>query len=500
MIKHLFSQRLPGSIASRRQTWFETEKPKKRFLVLPASALLFRSMVAAVQVAVVRKSVSMRRYLVGCAGSLALCWIVAIGYLLAAPSIFTSKWSLILPTSSSSVSLQLETIGHAQTVASSPFGSSSLSPKVIYKEIISSEQVRIAAAKTTKMSPIAFGSPRVKLIDETAMMLLEISGRTPAEAKKKAIALNAAFEKALENLRHDEIKARSDVVKKSLTVYQENLQAARARIVLHQDRTGVLSINQFNEGATSLELVKRHLSDVRADIQRLSAEQSLLASRLGVDASTAAKLVKLAGDPSFGKMAVELGEVNALYQQESRHLGDANPAMLTLKRRATMATGQLRTMLVNVGAVSVTDVERLLLVTNGSQIGEMMRTLVSNEVQMTGRMAEAGSLEQEIQRRNTEVVRMSHAASRLEDLKKAHIVAEAVFTSAWARLDTNRVDIYASYPMVQILAAPDFPQRKSNPGGLVVLACAVLASMLSICGWSMAWLRHVYTQKRQKSV
>lgn len=494
----LFS-RVPKRTQSPDHVKRKSPPRRRRALIIPICLLALRSLAAIASMALFRKTYSMRRYFIGGGVTVALCWLISIGYMFLAPAVFTSHWSLILPTSSSSVSLQLESIGHAQTVASSPFGSASLSPKVIYKEIIGSEQVRLAASKSFGMNMPQFGSARIKLIDETALVMLEINGRSADEAQAKAQALNAAFERALDVLRRDEIKRRSDVVKESLTVYQENLQTARQRIIDQQQRTGVLSINQFNEASSSLEQIRRRLNDVRADLEKLSAEQRMLANGLGIEPDAASALLQLAGDPVFAKLASDFAEANAQYRTEGRRLGDANPFFINFKRRSDNLGAQLTAMLGN-GATGAILSERLLLVTNGSQSADMMRTLVTNSVQLAGRAAEATSLEGEFRRTSAQVNQMSLDVARLEDLRKDHIVAEAVFTSALARLDTNRADIYASYPMVQMLAAPDLPEHRSNPGKFIIILCALIASMLSIGGWSMAWLRHAFVQRRTKSI
>ncbi|MGE3918050.1 MAG: hypothetical protein AB7F78_20330, partial [Hyphomicrobiaceae bacterium] len=160
-----------------------------------------RSIGAIVLLAITRTPASLRPFLVGGAYTVAAIWFVALCYLVLAKPAYTSKWTLILPTAASSMSLQLESIGHAQTVASSPFGSVSLSPKVIYKEIVTSEQVRSAAAKSLGLKLSEFGTPRVKLIDETALMLMEIAGRSAEQAQTKTNALLQAFHSQLDILR-----------------------------------------------------------------------------------------------------------------------------------------------------------------------------------------------------------------------------------------------------------------------------------------------------------
>lgn len=289
-------------------------------LALSAIKLVIHAAGAAIVVATLRTPKSMGRYILGALGTAALIWVVALAYLFLSKPSYSSRWTLILPTSVSSASLHVDSIGNAQTSSSSPFGSTTSSPKVIYKEIISSEQVRLAAAKSLGMPLPQFGAARVKLIDETLLMLFEINGPTAAMAQAKANALIAAFHRQLDALRRDEIQRRAEVVEESLKSYQINLASARDRILDQQQRTGVLSLNQYNEASTGLELMRRRLSDVRAEVGRLSAEQALLSQELGIDVKLAAALMRVAADPAFGKIAGELADSAALFKQDATRL------------------------------------------------------------------------------------------------------------------------------------------------------------------------------------
>ncbi len=62
-------------------------------------------------------------------------------------------------------------------------------------------------------------------------------------------------------------------MEESLKTYQLNLQAARERILEQQRKPGVLSLSQFSEASTSMELMRRKLAEVKADVSRINAEQ-----------------------------------------------------------------------------------------------------------------------------------------------------------------------------------------------------------------------------------
>ena len=473
-----------------------TSDRRRRDLVAPAALLLARSAFAAVFVLLLRAPVSMRQYIMGALLTISLSWMAVLGYLFFTPPSYTSRWSFILPTSSSGASMQVESIGHAQTISSSPFGSASLSPKVIYKEIIGSERVRGAAAKSLGQPLGRFGSPQVKLIDETSLLLIEMRGPTPEMAQSKANALIQAFNAQLDALRSDEIRRRAEVVQESLKTYQANLQSGRERILEQQRATGVLSINQFNEASTSMELLRRRLGEVRSDYAKLVAEQERVTASLGMDPDSAALLLQLSGDPSFFKLVNDYAEANALYRQDAVRMGSANPILALSRNRSSAAMRELQLAVGRIGGASPEKLDRLLYVTNGSQRAELIKQLITNNGAIAGKREEINSLEADFKKLDEDVKRMSTAVARLEDLKKDHLVAEAVFTSALARLDTNKVDIYASYPMVQTLAPPDLADAKTSPHTMLAVLAGVLASLLAAAAWGMAWLRHMFGARR----
>jgi uncharacterized protein involved in exopolysaccharide biosynthesis len=464
--------------------------------VLRACAMPWQLISAVSVVAVLRTPTSMFKYLIGFFLSVIAIWLLIAAYLLTAKPSYTSHWTLILPTSSSGVSLQLESIGHAQTVSSSPFGSATLSPKVIYKEIISSEKVLLAAAKSLGLSLKEFGGVRVKLIDETSLILLEITGSSPHLAQQKAMALMDAFHLQLDFLRNDEIQRRADVVNLSLKAYRITLDGARDKISAHQQATGVLSINQYNEASTSLELMKRKLADIRADESRLAAEQKSLSAQLQMSPKAAAAMLKLAADPAFIKVTGDYADSISQYSFNATFMDDANPLLRFSRERAEHAKSKLQERTNAAGIEFNSAALDVSIVMNATHKSDLVKILVANDAAIDGKREEMRTLTADLDRAAISMKTMNTAAARLEDYKKDHLLAEAVFTSALARLDTNKVDIYASYPMVQTLAPPDQPMKQSSPSTVICLVLGAIGSLLALAAWSMMWLRHVFLQQR----
>lgn len=423
------------------------------------------------------------------APAIAMIWLMAAAYYFLMPPIYHSKYSLILPVSNSGSTVSLETIGQTTSSPSEPFGSVSLSPKVIYKEIAGSEQVREAAAKSMGLTTRAFGKARVKLIDETSLMIFRMSARSPEVAQKKAVALLAAFEKQLDVLRKDEIEKRSAYVRQNLKIYRANLEKTRERMLDYQRKSGLQSIEQFKEASLSAELLRRKIADERREWNRMVTLQKTLVARIGLTPRQAAEGVRLASDPAFRRLADVYGRSSAGVSENRLRFGPNHPKLTILRMRADGALSRLRRIARDAGLASSKNLHKLILVAGNSSQGEILGEIVNNESKLAGSGDAIRSMEEQLAALDVEVAKMGKHAARLEALKKEHLVAEAVFTSAAARLDIGRTDLFESYPMVQVLAQPSLPIDRSQPRLLYALAAGFLGTFFIMLAWGAAWVR-----------
>lgn len=440
-----------------------------------------------------------RRKLGWVAPSLVAVWALAAAYYLLMPAAYTSKWTLIVPVSNNTSNVSLDQIGQTSTQQSHTFGSVTLSPKVIYKEIADSEQVREAAAQIIGVEPGRFGRARVKLIDETSLMLFQMSGRSPDEAQAKARALVTAFNRQLDSLRRDETEKRSASLKDNLKQYQENLDAARERMTEFQRVSGLRSPNQYNEMVTSAELIRRKISDQRSELERQISNQAVLVNRIGLRPLEAAAGLKLAANPSFAKLATAVAEANAVVHENGMLYGPNHPALATARIKIDGAMLEIRRLAQGTGVDPTVDLRSLVMLINGSQQAELLKSVVSNESTLAGKRQEIDALESELKRTDQEISRLSADAAKLDNLKKDHLVAEAVLTSAVARLDTNKSDLFTSYPIVQVLAAPDLPADRSQPQLIIALAAGIFGSFFIMLAWGALWARKTFGLAPSKS-
>lgn len=433
-------------------------------------------------------------------GGIGLAWGLAAAYYFLVPPTYVSKWTIILPTSSSSSSVTVESIGQASTTPSHPFGSVQLSPKVIYREIATSDQVRERAATSLGVEPQRFGRVRVRLIDETALMMFQITGRTPHDAQAKGRALIDAFNRQLDELRRDEMDKRANPTQESLKLYQANVDRARERIIEFQRISGLQSVAQFNEASSSAELLRRRLAERRAEHDKVAAEQARLIARVGLPPDNAAAVLKLASEPAFARLAAAFAEGATTVEENALTFGPNHPAMIMARHKRDGALARLDALARSAGVGNSIELRRIVMLLAGSAQSDLLRAVVSGEANLTGLAQEIVKLQSELARLEGEVARMGADAARLESLKKDHLVAEAVFSSAAARLDTGRSDVYSSYPLQQVLAEPDLPESRTQPRLAYAFAAGLIGTFFVLLAWGAAWVRSTFSRRRSRSV
>jgi uncharacterized protein involved in exopolysaccharide biosynthesis len=449
-----------------------------------------------------RKSDMTWPYLRGAGLSVTCIWVFVFVYLTYTPPVYVSRWVMNLPGATSNVSVSLETIGQTNSTPSSPFSSASLSPKVVYKEIADGEKVRSAAANALGLSITEFGRPRVKLVDETALMMFEMTGRSPQEAKRRSDALIVAFNDELARLRNDELVKRSAAMRGNIADFQHQSKVARDNVVQAQVEAGLISANQFAEMVTSLTQLRRRILDLGGEVDKSADEQQRLSRQMGVTPQEAGVALKLTGDPDLQKIMQEYVEAATQFATDDEKFGERHPQRLASSTRRNAVLLRLKGAVSRIAPdhASLHDVERLASVVNMSARSDLYATLVRNDALLEGRRREFASLTTERNRLEADVLRLSPIAARLEELKKEQLVADAVLSSAMARLDSSKSDIYGSYPIVQVVAPPELIETAAQPRPLYAALGGISGSFFACLAWMLAWLQSYHNWKRRKSV
>ena len=126
---------------------------------------------------------------------------------------------------------------------------------------------------------------------------------------------------------------------------------------------------------------------------------------------------------------------------------------------------------------------------------QLMIQLLTLSTEAEGLSQEINSLSVQIDTWDTRLEDSNDDAAKLEDLHRDHELATAVFTSALAKLDIGKADIYSAYPLIQLLAPPSLPERPNKLSTILALLGGIISSIFCLAGLSILWVRKPILQK-----
>lgn len=429
------------------------------------------------------------RYLLLTVMVFGLLWGAIFSYLRFTPASYISEVSLILPGSGASNSITLEDIGQASSFANSAFSSPSISPTQTYKRLLSANRVLTAAARNLDVEVGELGRPQIKLIDETSLIHFEMKGATPEAAQAKASELLLSFQRALNLLREDDLRFRQETATAANQEYAQRVAELRREITGVQQESGLTSFAQYQQLLTNADLLQGVIQGAEADLRHSEDAFTALTAELDIDVEMAALTLKLQANANFQGLALAVSEQAALLAIAKGQYGAGHPLV-----RDAVAThdGALQALLFDAATATgkfhnaFHENVRLLLDTdNSGLLVELLRLNTDKHAQQATFRSYVVTLAET----RAKLATMAPYASTLDDLERDYQVAEAVFASAMARMETTKSDVYASYPLVQVLEDASLPRTPSSPNRIVAIAAGIGASMMFLITLVLAWVR-----------
>ncbi|WP_299934438.1 hypothetical protein [uncultured Pelagimonas sp.] len=415
-------------------------------------------------------------------------WLPSLGYITTATPQFTSQFSLILPGAGSSTSVNLNKFGQASSYANSAFANGSISPTETYKRLIVADRILNAAAMVEQVSREDFGRPKIKLVDQTNLIHVELSADAAPAAQSRARALLASFFAEIDALRQDEIVQRQAGGEDAIADYVTSVRANRTLISDLREDSGLMSADQFKGRVAALEVLAERLQTLNGTAASQASRVANLESALQISAQHAAATLKLFSDEEYRVALAELAEAAALFATAKSKFGARHPERQAAQRTHETAQKAVLTLAASVTGFSMAEVRSLDRAPDGAR-ADLLSELVREHATLEALRKEVSTLSAQHRKDAAEIQRLEPVASELEDRQRDFAVAEAVFASAIARSQSSKTDIYASYPLVQVLEDPNLPTRPSSPKTKLVLAAAIAASLMLAIAATLGWYR-----------
>jgi uncharacterized protein involved in exopolysaccharide biosynthesis len=419
-----------------------------------------------------------------------LIWAPLLGYLQTAPLSFRSNTSLILPGSGASASMNVNGIGQSTSYANSAFASNAVSPTETYKRLLGADRIVDAAANSLNIERSELGQPRVRLVDQTSLIHFETTGRTPQDAQARGDAILAAFFIELDALRNDEVDTRQDSGLQAIADYRASVADTRTQIEALQTATGLLSVDQYDV------LLDRHLSldeeilNRRATLSDGVAATSALEAQLGLDAAVAAATLKLFANGAYIALLAECARTEVALTDASARYGTRHPRLQAAQSARDRSVSVAMSLAQSITGLDAQALSGFDLAPDGAR-AQLLAELLIMHVEVSGATELLATLEAQKVEGQKALDAFAPAAAEMKDLERDFSVAEAVFASAIARAQSSKLDVYASYPLVQVLENPSLPTKPSSPNHKLALMAGIAATLMLLFSLAMGWIRIV---------
>ncbi|MBR9726821.1 exopolysaccharide biosynthesis protein [Shewanella intestini] len=422
-------------------------------------------------------------------------WIIAGILMLLAPTRYESKWSVILPGNGAGALVNLESLGQATSSSSSPYSSSAIDPRENYKAIANSELLLIRAAQMAKMPAGTIGKPKLKLPNQTGLMLFSINANDPKIAQAKAWALYRTLQVMLDELRSDEVKMRENGIRRGLSGFSNKVNSTQKAILGFQSERGLVSLDQFKELAITIERLRHNRVTLVSKVNGLSAKETALIRHLDTSPKLAADLLKLHNDKLIQEMVASLNTTKAQLHEMSAHYGTNHPQITTMKAQKNKLYQALNHHISSLLGRNSQKILALLTIDDIDGRSQLFEQLIAVRAEREGLEHELFRLDHEILAWEDRLESSNDDAALLEDLHREHQLATAILTSAIAKMDVSKADIYTAYPLLQLLSPPTLPTTSNKLTIILLMVAALSASFMSITGLCILWIRKPLLRK-----
>jgi uncharacterized protein involved in exopolysaccharide biosynthesis len=420
-------------------------------------------------------------------------WGLTLFYLKHAKSTYISEWAITLPGSAPGIDINLPNIGQASSSSNSPFGGATTDPRANYQFIAMSDAVLKKAAMTVNESEKEFGKPRIKLLDNTTIMTVQVQSQSPEQAQRKAQALYQSLTQRLTMLRVEEISRRDEGIEDTLRSAKEKLVSAQQRLSSFKMNSGLSFPGQVDNLSVNVEQLRRQRTEILVQAQQSTRRLEQLSANLGLSSRQAAEAFLLQADQQFQQNLKSYSETTANLEVLQTKWGRNHPEVirerakqdasgLALRSRSTALLGR------ETGQQALATLSLSVEDQGGGRSG-LFRDLISVQVEQQGFSEAVKTLDQQIGALDYRLTDLSQKQSKLENLEREMQTAEAVFASTVAKLDLGKSEIFSAYPLTQLVAEPSLPQEASAPRRSLIFLGSLMGSMFCSAGLGLLWWR-----------
>ena len=409
-------------------------------------------------------------------------WTASLLYLKFASPTYTSSWTIALPGTASSTSVDLPEIGRASSQNQSPFSNIASDPRENYRLLVNSDSIINSAAAKLGMTPKEFGKPKVAIVDNSTSIELAMEGDSPQEAKTKAIAIQQAFQTQLNRLKNIQSTEPDPNTLKTIDNARQRLERAREKLALFRESSGLNSNAQLENTANSIEQMRIEKAQLSTQQERARGKSNQLLAELNLSPTEVRDALALYSDQLFEQYLDSYSQAKTqLIALEAKYL-TSHPAVITQQENIRVAEAALlqRASSVLGQTVNLEQLQQLQLSGDGNSEDSQLENIIGNLIDLQGEQQglqqQAAELDRQMTQLENAQKQRSRSGSELDRLEKNVQIAEAVYSSTLSQLEINLTDTSDLYPPISVLTPPNLPREPSSPKTIFILLGSGLGS------------------------
>jgi uncharacterized protein involved in exopolysaccharide biosynthesis len=294
--------------------------------------------------------------------------------------------------------------------------------------------------------------------------------------------LYESLQNELSDLRADEVLRRDRSINSVLDQYRQRMNITRNAIVDFQQRSIVVSTDQMDQLIKTLSGIKEKRLYVKAEAKQLQQYIYQLSEELGVSPKLAGQAFVLQSDVEFRAYIAELKESVIQLTQYSSRWGVNHPKVKAQQKRLNFTRTAINQRSSEMYGVHSSEIFNSLNLDLNPKRSELFADLIAAYARQKGQDSMFNDLGRSVDYLGDQLKVYSREIVELEHLQREFNMAEAIFTSTAARLEASKADVFASYPVLQILTTPSYPIKQDSPKNIIAFVGAIVGFLFITFG------------------
>lgn len=422
----------------------------------------------------------------------ATIWVFALALLQLLKPAYTSKGAMIIPGVGTQGNVSVPGLGVTPTNnndGQSPYSYLlKIDPRQNYQYIGLSDAVLSKAATAVDMSLEDFGKPTIILGEGTTIIEFSVEGKTASEAQEKAQAFYEALVDHTNYLRATQLNYQKENTEKTLQSSKSNVREAQSKLSQFRTNSTLKVSGQIDRLSDQLEDFRLNKAQLQTQEKAVESRFQKLENSLKLEANEASEALLVIDDQIIQKSLQEYSSnvqklqlLSASFTSSSPQIIEQQKKLETIKKAVIDQGYQLLNR-----PVTIQTIERLNLSgeKGRKELLELLLTLQAEQSALANQIQELDKQIVTLETRLTNLVEQQPTLNRLEQDVQ---LSESILVSDVAKLNLNKPELATSYPVLQLLSEPSFPEEPDNNRGKTIILGALAASFLCTTGIVMFW-------------